>query len=80
MAKRLRIEGSLVVRFTIRSDGSIDESSIQIIDSSNYNVLDKGAVQLIKKYVPEFAKKYGKKPPKGDLTIELPITFEIIGW
>ncbi|MBK3332067.1 TonB family protein [Persephonella atlantica] len=80
MAKRLRIEGSLVVRFTIKADGSVDESSIKIIDSSNYNILDKGAVKLIKKYVPLFAKKYGKKPPKGDLTIELPITFEIIGW
>ncbi len=80
MAKRLRIEGSLVVRFTIKADGSVDESSIQIIDSSNYNILDKGAVKLIKKYVPMFAQKYGKKPPKGDLTIELPITFEIIGW
>ena len=80
MAKRLRIEGSLVVRFTIRADGSVDENSIKIIQSSNYNILDKGAVKLIKKYVPEFGRKYGKKPPKGDLTIELPITFEIIGW
>ncbi len=80
MAKRLRIEGSLVVRFTIKADGSVDENSIQIIDSSSYNILDKGAVKLIKKYVPMFAQKYGKKPPKGDLTIELPITFEIIGW
>jgi len=80
MAKRLRIEGSLVVRFTIKADGSLDGNSIQIIDSSNFNVLDKGAVKLIKKYVPEFARKYKQKPPKGDLTIELPITFEIIGW
>ncbi|MDQ7055283.1 MAG: energy transducer TonB [Persephonella sp.] len=80
MAKRLRIEGSLVVRFTIKADGSIDENSIKIIDSSSYNILDKGAVKLIKKYVPMFAQKYGKRPPKGDLTIELPITFEIIGW
>ncbi len=80
MAKRLRIEGSLVVRFTIKADGSVDENSIKIVESSNYSVLDKGAVKIIKKYVPLFAKKYGKKPPKGDLTVELPVTFEIIGW
>ncbi|WP_297455650.1 energy transducer TonB [Persephonella sp.] len=80
MAKRLRIEGSLIVRFTIKADGSVDENSIKIVESSNYSVLDKGAVKIIKKYVPLFAKKYGKKPPKGDLTVELPVTFEIIGW
>jgi len=80
LAKRLRIEGSLIIRFTILSDGSVDNGSIKIISSSGYNVLDKGARKLIEKYVPEFAKKYGKKPPKGDLTIELPVTFEIIGW
>lgn len=80
MAKRLRIEGSLVVRFTIKADGSVDENSIKIVESSNYSVLDKGAIKIIKKYVPLFAKKYGKKPPKGDLTVELPVTFEIIGW
>ena len=80
LAKRLRIEGSLILRFTIKADGSVDPESIKIISSSGYNVLDKGAVKLIEKYVPEFARKYGKKPPKGDLTIELPVTFEIIGW
>ncbi|HCB70171.1 MAG TPA: energy transducer TonB [Persephonella sp.] len=80
LAKRLRIEGSLIIRFTILSDGSVDNDSIKIISSSGYNVLDKGARKLIEKYVPEFARKYGKKPPKGDLTIELPVTFEIIGW
>ena len=80
MAKRLRIEGSLVVRFTIKADGSVDENSIKIVESSSYNILDKGAIKIIKKYVPLFAKKYGKKPPKGDLTVELPVTFEIIGW
>ncbi|WP_456399450.1 energy transducer TonB [Persephonella sp.] len=80
MAKRLRIEGSLILRFTILEDGSVDPDSIVIISSSGYNVLDKGATKLIEKYVPEFAKKYGKKPPNGELTIELPVTFEIIGW
>jgi len=79
MAKRLRIEGSLVVRFTVLKDGRIKENSLQVVDSSGFNVLDKGAVKIIKKYVPKFNKKY-KKIPKDELTIEIPITFEIIGW
>ncbi len=80
MAKRLRLEGSLTVRFTIRKDGSVDESSIKVMVSSGYSILDKGAVKLIKKYVPLFARKEGKKPPRDNLTVELPITFEIIYW
>jgi len=80
MAKRLRLEGSLTVRFTIRKDGSVDENSIKVMVSSGYSILDKGAIKLIKKYVPLFAKQEGKKPPRDRLTIELPITFEIIGW
>jgi len=79
MARRLRLEGSLIVKFKIRADGSVDESSIRVVISSGYNVLDDGAIRIIKKYVPRFAKVYGKKPPR-DIEVELPITFEIIGW
>ncbi len=80
MAKRLRLEGSLTVRFTIKKDGSVDEKSIKIIISSGYSILDRGAIKLIKKYVPLFAKKEGKKPPRDNLTVELPVTFEILYW
>jgi protein TonB len=79
MAKRLRLEGSLIVKFKIRADGSVDENSIEIVISSGYNVLDEGAKRIIKEYVPLFAKKYGKKPPK-DIVVKLPVTFQIIGW
>ncbi len=80
MAKRLRLEGSLTVRFTLNKDGTIKENSIKVVVGSGYSILDKGAVKLIKKYVPLFAKREGKKPPRDNLIIELPITFEIIGW
>ncbi len=80
MAKRLRLEGSLTVRFTIRKNGTVDEKSIKVMVSSGYSILDKGAVKLIKKYVPLFAKKEGKKPPIDNLTVELPVIFEIINW
>jgi len=80
MAKRLRLEGSLIVQFKINRDGSVDEKSIKIIISSGYNVLDEGAIRIIKKYVPKFAEKYKKYPPRDNFIVELPITFEIIGW
>lgn len=80
MAKRLRLEGSLIVRFKINRDGTVDEKSIKIIISSGYNVLDEGAIRIIKEYVPKFVRKYHKYPPKDNFIVEIPITFEIIEW
>ncbi|RUM61308.1 MAG: hypothetical protein DSY66_02240, partial [Persephonella sp.] len=80
MAKRLRLEGSLIVRFKINRDGTVDEKSIKIIISSGYNVLDEGAIRIIKEYVPKFVRKYHKYPPKDNFMVEIPITFEIIEW
>jgi len=80
MAKRLKLEGSLIVRFKINRDGTVDEKSIRIIISSGYNVLDEGAIRIIKKYVPKFAERYKKYPPRDNFIVELPITFEIIEW
>ncbi len=80
MAKRLKLEGSLIVRFKINKDGTVDEKSIKIIISSGYNVLDEGAIRIIKEYVPKFVRKYHKYPPKDNFIVEIPITFEIIEW
>lgn len=71
IAKRLRIEGQVVVRVTINEDGTIDENSMMIVEGSGYNVLDKGAVDILKKLQPL------KKPPKR-ITVEIPIVFQII--
>jgi protein TonB len=71
IAKRLKIEGQVIVRVTINEDGTIDENSIKIVDPSGYNVLDKGAVEILKKLQPY------KKPPKR-ITVEIPIVFQII--
>jgi protein TonB len=79
LAKRLRLEGSLVIKFKVYKDGRIDESSIKVVIPSEYNTLNEGAVRIIKKYVPLFAKKYGKKPPR-DIVVKLPVNFQIIGW
>lgn len=71
IAKRLRIEGQVVVRVTINEDGTIDENSMMIVEGSGYNVLDKGALDILKKLQPL------KKPPKR-ITVEIPIVFQII--
>lgn len=71
LAKRLKIEGEVIVRVTINEDGTIDENSIKIVDSSGYNVLDKGAIRILKKLQPY------KKPPKK-ITVEIPIVFQIL--
>ncbi|MCX7759812.1 MAG: energy transducer TonB [Hydrogenothermaceae bacterium] len=71
IAKRLKIEGEVIVRVTINEDGTIDENSIVIVEGSGYNVLDKGAIDILKKLQPL------KKPPKR-ITVEIPIVFQII--
>jgi protein TonB len=71
IAKRLKIEGQVIIRVTINEDGTIDENSIKIVESSGYNVLDKGAIEILKKLQPY------KKPPKR-ITVEIPIVFQII--
>ncbi|PMP63658.1 MAG: energy transducer TonB [Sulfurihydrogenibium sp.] len=71
LAKRLKIEGQVIVRVTINEDGTIDENSIKIVERSGYNVLDKGAIEILKKLQPY------KKPPKK-ITVEIPIVFQII--
>lgn len=71
IAKRLKIEGQVVVRVTINEDGTIEEGSMMVVESSGYNVLDKGALDILKKLQPL------KKPPKK-ITVEIPIVFQII--
>ncbi|WP_299239277.1 energy transducer TonB [Sulfurihydrogenibium sp.] len=71
IAKRLKIEGQVIIRVTINEDGTIDENSIKIVESSGYNILDKGAIEILKKLQPY------KKPPKR-ITVEIPIVFQII--
>lgn len=71
IAKRLKIEGEVIVRLTINEDGTIEENSIMIVEGSGYNVLDRGAIEILKKLQPL------KKPPKR-ITVEIPIIFQII--
>lgn len=72
MAKRLQIEGTVIVRFVIEEDGSVDENSIKIVKSSGSKILDMQSIITVKNSIPF------KPPPEGKIVIEIPVVFEII--
>lgn len=72
MAKRLQIEGTVIVRFVIEKDGSVNENTIKIVKSSGSKILDKQAIITVKNSIPF------KPPPEGRIFIEIPVVFEII--
>jgi len=72
-AKRLGIKGEVVVRVTINKDGTIDKSSLKVVQSSGYKILDESAPKIIYELSPF------RKPPKK-ITINLPVYFLINGY
>ncbi len=72
-AKRLGIKGEVVVRVTINKDGTIDRSSLRVVQSSGYRILDESAPKIIYELSPF------RKPPKK-ITINLPVYFLINGY
>jgi len=72
MAKRLQIEGTVIVRFVIEKDGSVNENTIKIVKSSGSKILDRQAIITVKNSIPF------KPPPEGRIIIEIPVVFEII--
>ncbi len=72
-AKKLGIEGTVVIKFTILPDGTIDTNSIQIIYSDS-PILSYGAKRIFEKI-----KKIPKPPPKKEkMTVEIPIEYILI--
>ncbi len=69
-AKKLGIEGIVVLKFTILPDGTIDKKSIQVVEA-DHPFLAKGAVRIFEKI-----KKLKKPPPNGEkMTVEIPIQY-----
>ncbi len=69
-AKKLGIEGIVVLKFTILPDGTIDKNSIQVVEA-DHPFLAKGAVRIFEKI-----KKLKKPPPNGEkMTVEIPIQY-----
>lgn len=71
LAKRLKLEGESIVAFTILSDGSVKELSIEIKNSSGYTSLDRQAINTILSVSPFDV------PPQNNMSIVLPIAFKL---
>ncbi len=72
-ARKLGIEGTVVIRFTILPDGTIDTDSIKIVYSDS-PILSYGAKRIFEKI-----KKIRRKPPNNKkLTVEIPIEYILI--
>ena len=69
-AKKLGIEGTVILKFTILPDGTIDKKSIQVVEA-DHPFLARGAVRIFEKI-----KKLKKPPPNGEkMTVEIPIQY-----
>ncbi len=69
-AKKLGIEGTVILKFTILPDGTIDKKSIQVVEA-DHPFLARGAVRIFEKI-----KKLKKPPPNGKkMTVEIPIQY-----
>jgi protein TonB len=73
-ARKRQIEGRVVLRFVIDSDGSAKELSV--IGSSNYQILDEAALRAVRDSSPF------PGPPekffKGPVTLEICLIFKLI--
>jgi protein TonB len=73
MAKRLEIEGTVIVRFIINPDGSVYENTIKVVKSSGSNILDRQAIITVENSIP-----FDPTPNKKKIVVEIPVIFEII--
>ncbi len=67
-ARKRLMEGSVIISFVVRIDGSIKD--IIITQSSGYSLLDRNAIKAIKKAVPF-------PSPPVEATITIPITYRL---
>ncbi len=72
-ARKLGIEGTVIIRFTVLPDGTIDMSTVEIVYSDS-PILSYGAKRIFEKI-----RKIPKKPPgEKKLTVEIPIEYILI--
>jgi len=72
-AKRLEIEGTVIIRFVIDKNGNVNLKNIKIVKSSGSNILDKQAIITVENSVP-----FKPPPNKKSIVVEIPVIFEII--
>lgn len=70
-AKKMRLEGETILRFSIFANGSLNEISIEIVQSSGKKIFDDQAIIALKEAAP-FA-----SPPKESMTLRVPVSFKL---
>lgn len=70
-AKKMRLEGETILRFSIFANGSLNEISIEIVQSSGKKIFDDQAIIALKEAAP-FA-----SPPKESMILRVPVSFKL---
>lgn len=70
-AKKIGLQGSVVVCFCIKPDGSVPARSIRVQKSSGFALLDKHAIETVITSTP-----FDKAPP-NEIEVSVPVTFNL---
>lgn len=70
-ARRMRLGGSVLVRFRVQVDGRVDEGTLAILRPAALDSLNLGALDAVRRAAPF------PPPPAGAAVIEVPVTFVI---
>ncbi|MDQ2102809.1 TonB family protein, partial [Azospirillum isscasi] len=69
-ARRLRLGGTVQVRFTVRRDGSVPGETIAAVSGNGIAVLERSAVETVARAAPF-------PPPPKPATIDVPVLFAV---
>ena len=70
-AKRVGLQGEVLVGFALKPNGEIKNDDVNIIRSSGSSVLDKSAIAAVKDSAPFDA------PPENNMEVKLPVVFSV---
>lgn len=71
MARKMNLEGEIMVQFAINTDGEVDKTSLKIFKSSGTKILDKYALEAVLDASPF------EKPPHEEMNIHVPVIFKV---
>ncbi|CAO3457652.1 hypothetical protein [Azospirillum argentinense] len=69
-ARRLRLGGTVLVRFTVRGDGSVPGESMAVLSGPGVAVLERAALETVARTAPF-------PPPPKPATVEVPVLFAV---
>ncbi|TWA69983.1 TonB family protein [Azospirillum brasilense] len=69
-ARRLRLGGTVLVRFTVQRDGSVPGQSMAVLSGPGVAVLERAALETIARTAPF-------PPPPKPATVEVPVLFAV---